>query len=537
MRVILVSGFGPTHKNDRYVADTLFDWHRADHVSRTYFAGRDGFALRELSFEHDGRRYPLMRPRDYTVPHLTTVTLEAILRAADIEYATVDTSAIWRGVAEVPDGRVDAVLLSTTFIWDQRTMARAIDWIGSALPGVPVILGGQYSNLKYLRIMTSHPRVTAIVRDDGEVALPAALRTIHAGADLSGVPNLVHRDPRDPTVVRHNAIGYVDLETYPSPAFSGAYPSVPYESMRGCPFTCKFCSYPMATQRWRVKSAQKIVKDWLEYVERNATSFVKAMDSTFTVPPARMRKLFEILPSVGVEWEAYSRANVIIDERYVANLARSGCRTLSIGFESMSDQNLLNMDKKVTAHHNRRAVRLLRGSPVGYRCSFMVGYPGETPSAYQTTHDYLVEEFAGHFKLSVFGMSDETMPLWADQERFGIEMTAADDPDYAWRHIGMDSATAFELNHRTLDAVRARNDDAVLIIWQDYYQRWLLPHVSRTENLRIEKTVERIAMLPRDHPDPARGMIELDRLLDTCARWGITRTDPATHCGDPLITD
>lgn len=537
MRAILLSGFGPTHKNDRYVAGTLFDWHRADKVSRTYFAGRDGFAMRELSFEHQGRRYPLMRPREYTVPHLTTVTLEAILCAADIDCAVVDTSAIWRGEATAPDGDADVVLLSTTFIWDQRTLRRAISWATEHLPGLPLVLGGQYSNLKYQQIMHSHPAVTAIVRDDGELTLPAVVRALAMGGSFGELSNVVYRDPADPTVIRKNPIEFVDLETYPSPAFSGAYPSVPYESMRGCPFTCKFCSYPLATQRWRIKSAEKIRRDWLTYAERNGTTFVKAMDSTFTVPPARLRKLFGLLPGCGLEWEAYSRANVITDERFVADLAASGCRTLSIGFESMNEQNLLNMDKKVRAADNRRAIQLLRGGPVGYRCSFMVGYPGESAAQYQTTHDYLVQDFAGHFKLSVFGMSDETMPLWADQERFAIQVVDAEDPDYAWRHIGMDSATAFELNHRTLDAVRQHNEDAVLIIWQDYYQRWLVPQLSRRENLRVEKTLERIAMLPRDHPDPAAGMVALDALLGVCAGWGITRTDPTTHCGDPLVTD
>lgn len=535
MTVLLIAGFGPTHKNDRYVRGTLFDPASAADVERSYFAGRGGFSLRELGFSYQGRQYPLMRPRKWTVPHLTTFTLEAILGNALIDYTIVDTADIWSGTAVAPQGDFDMVLLSTTFIWDRLTLGRAMDWITRNLPGCPVVLGGQYSNLKWSAIMRDHPEVSVVVRGDAEIALPLLVAALRTGKPLADIPNLVHRDPDGRLAT--TPTGYIDLDEHPSPSFPGHYPSVPYESMRGCPFTCKFCSFPMASPKWRYKSARKISGDWAGYAERNGATFVKAMDSTFTVPPTRLRELFGLLAPLGVDWEAYSRANTIRDERTVEQLAAAHCRTLSIGFESMSEASLRNMDKKVTAAANRRAFQLLNGSPVGYRCSFMVGYPGETPEEYARTHDFLTREFAGHFTLSVFGISDETMPLWEDRERFAIEVADPLNPDFSWSHIGMDVETAFTLNHRTLDTVRRDNDNAVLIIWQDTYQRWLMPQLSRADNMRVEKTVERIAMLPRDHPDPKDGLPVLDRLLDGLAAVGCRRGDPTTYRTDPLITD
>lgn len=101
----------------------------------------------------------------------------------------------------------------------------------------------------------------------------------------------------------------------------------------------------------------------------------------------------------------------------------------------------------------------------------------------------------------------------------------------------MDVDTAVELNHKTLNEVRRRNDKAVLHIWQDDYQRLLVPHLSRRDNLRIEKMVERIAMIPQDYPNPAEGVVELDRLLNVAKQWGITCTKPDTHCKNALVTD
>lgn len=534
-RALLISGFGPTHKNDRYVRGTLFDLAAAKDVERSYFADRACFSLYELGFDYQGTRYPLMRPRRWTVPHLTTFTLESILQHTGVDYEIVDTASIWDSSAQPPTRDVDAVLLSTTFIWDQATLAAAISWIARHVPGCPIVLGGQYSNLKWSRIIGDHPEVTAVLRGDAEVALPLLLAALPDTRQLGTVPNLVFRGWDDRP--QSTPIDYIDFDAQAAPTFTGTYRSVPYESMRGCPFSCKFCSFPAASPKWRYRSAARIRDDWVAYADNNGATFIKAMDSTFTVPPTRLRELFALLPSAGVEWEAYSRANTIQSKEIVDSLASAHCRTLSIGFESMSESSLRNMNKKVTVSANRRAFHLLNDSPVGYRCSFMVGYPGETPEEYEATHDFLTEEFAGHFTLSVFGVSDETMPLWEDRERFGIEVLDPDNPDFAWRHIGMDVDTAYSLNHQTLDEVRRRNEDAVLIIWQDSYQRWLIPTLTRRDNLRIEKAVERIAMLPRDYPDPRDGLPILDQMLGKLAKWGCYRGDPATYSTNPLITD
>src|SRR5262249_34012414 len=242
---------------------------------------------------------------------------------------------------------------------------------------------------KYREILSNHPEVFVVVRGDAELALPQLLNQMARGGRLSDVPNLALRGSSNGEVVL-TSFEYVDLETYPAPVFAGPTPIVPYESMRGCPYTCRFCSFPAASPKWRYKSAQRIVDDWAHYRGENGTVHIRALDSTFTVPRTRFSELLNLLPAVGIGWEAFTRADTIASPRIVDALAKSNCRTLSIGFESMSDNSLGYMDKRVSAAKNRRAFRLLCGSPVGYRMSFMVGYPGETPVDYAETHSFLV---------------------------------------------------------------------------------------------------------------------------------------------------
>src|SRR6202040_419626 len=127
------------------------------------------------------------------------------------------------------------------------------------------------------------PEVDYVIRGDAEMALPQFLRAQAGRGDWSEVSNLAWRAPYGE--VQAPTLSYIDIERHPSPAFQGTNEVVPYESMRGCPFTCKFCAYPSASPQWRYKSTEKVVRDWSEYAEKNGTRVIKSMDSVFTIPP------------------------------------------------------------------------------------------------------------------------------------------------------------------------------------------------------------------------------------------------------------
>lgn len=528
MKCLLVSGLGPGFKNQDYLRGSFFDAAANEELVERY----GGFNLSQLGFLYRGQAYPLLRPRTTSVPHLTTFTLEAILSSAGFDFETLRTERIWSGEVIRADGECEVILLSTTFIWDCLNLRKMVEKLRGLWPEAFLVLGGQYSNLKFGQIMKDYPEVDGIIRGDGEEAVPIFLRIFKAEGRFDEVPNLVWRRRGE---ICMNSLLQVDLNTHPSPSFSGSYPVVPYESMRGCPFSCKFCSFPAASPIWRYKSAEKIADDWRRYSIENGARFIKAMDSTFTIPPNRLEHLLKLLPGVGVQWEGYSRANVIREAALLERLASAHCRFLSIGFESMSESTLALMSKKVTAADNRKAFDLLRAGPVGYRCSFMTGYPGETPAEFEHTRNFLETEYSGHFMLSVFSLQDEQMPVWRDAGRLGIRINDPTNPDYSWEHVGMDVQTARALNHATLDAVRSRNDDAVLMLWQAAYQHWLMPHLSSADNLSLEKQIERLAFVPVDVADVGLARKRLSQHLTSLERWGVRIYSPDTLCDQALL--
>lgn len=541
MNVLLISGLGPEYPNHLLLAGSAFEA-LAD-PGRFRDRSREILELSSLHTEANGRRLPLLRPRETgsgiravssvrlqhvekddeaaTAPHLTTFTVRAILESTGTDHDYFPAEGIWNGSPTEPAGTYDVVLLSTTFIWDRATMAKAVAWVEERFPMAALVLGGQYSNLKFQQILAAHPFVRYVVRGDAELALPQLLDALRRNESVADIPNLVWRD-EDTGRIRLTGIQYADLEALPSPAPAGRFPVIPYESMRGCPFTCKYCSFPAASPKWRYKSAEKVAGDFARYRDEHGAQYIKALDSTFTVPPTRLRALLPLLAKAGVAWEAYTRANSIRDRTVVDALDEAHCKALAIGFESMNDTTLTYMNKKVKAQANRTAFELLARSPIHYFVSFIVGYPGESPGLFEDTKNFLVNEYEGHFALYAFMLNDETMPVWQDAERFELEVFDADGDAEDWSHNGMDSATARRLQLETLREVRWKNDRAMQRTWQRDYELPLLPDRTVAENAVVEKLVDRLGMASADFPDPATATDRRAGLLAQLADHGVT---------------
>jgi anaerobic magnesium-protoporphyrin IX monomethyl ester cyclase len=519
MHALLLSGLGATYKNSDYFADSLL----ADAPTERVRALLDrsvhpGFELKNLRFADGPNMRPLLREPD-PPPHLTTFTLESILQRSEHQYTLVPLDTVWENRDLAVPSDIGVVLLSTTYIWNRQMLDLVMGWIDASCPGLPIVAGGQYSNLKYMLIFSAYPQIDFVVRGDAEIALPQLLDQLDGVRNFPAVPNLVWRDVGK---VRTNPVEYVDIEACPSPSLPYNFRVAPYESMRGCPFDCRFCSFPAASPKWRFKSAEKIRGDWLRYGTSNGVSFIEAMDSTFTVPPTRLRQLIDILPGSGVpQWSCYSRANTIDNPDFVDQLVVSNCVHLEIGFESMNERTLKRMSKRVTAKQNRRAFELLAGSEMGYGINFMIGYPGEDEAQFEDTRRFLVDEYAGRFALHLFSVSDETMPLWEDREELQITVEDPYDPNSPWSHVGMTSSDARQLQRETLDEIRRKNDRAVVSLWQREYERPLLPMADRATNLVVEKALERLVMAPHDYADLDQAGDCIREQLDALRRQGL----------------
>ncbi len=103
---------------------------------------------------------------------------------------------------------------------------------------------------------------------------------------------------------------------------------------RGCPHRCDYCSIPLlygpATVRYR--PIDEVVRE----VATSPTRAVVFWDDNIGANPRYAKELFRALAPLGKWWTSQCTANAARDEQLVELAARSGCKALFLGLESIS---------------------------------------------------------------------------------------------------------------------------------------------------------------------------------------------------------
>src|SRR5262249_18612690 len=161
----LISGLGPGSKNRDYFQGSLFDGQPSDATSRILARARvPDVRLDSLKIRSGTSVQRLLRSSTNSTVHLTTFTLKSILERSRHDHVHLDMAKVWNDSPLGDIGDVDVVLLSTTYIWNPGMLRRAVEWVTRHLPGVPLVVGGQYTNLKYAVAMATHTEIMAVIR-------------------------------------------------------------------------------------------------------------------------------------------------------------------------------------------------------------------------------------------------------------------------------------------------------------------------------------------------------------------------------------
>ncbi len=162
------------------------------------------------------------------------------------------------------------------------------------------------------------------------------------------------------------------------------------ETSRGCPFQCDFCSIGAVFEgTYRRRPVQEIVEE-LRGVHDKYVFFV---DDNIVGDPAGARELFEAIAPLRIQWMSQGSLHALKDDKLVQQMARSGCMGLLVGFESLDEQNLAAMGKRINRVDDYRAtLRRLRRAGVFVYGTFIFGYPHDGPKSFEESVRFAKEE-------------------------------------------------------------------------------------------------------------------------------------------------
>jgi radical SAM superfamily enzyme YgiQ (UPF0313 family) len=271
----------------------------------------------------------------------------------------------------------DQCMQSPKFLLDP---VRGIGTSFRKISRAPILLGGAgfsifpQSTLAYLGADMG-------VCGEGEEAFVALLEKISNRTDLADVPGLVlPQGVSAPRRIRR-------LDELPFAKGSLSFPRsfnnqkiwLPFQTRRGCPMDCSYCSTAAIEGRVLRKRSVKIAVDSISrFVEAGFTQFF-LVDNTFNLPTAYAKDFCSEITRrrLDIQWRCILYP-WRVDEDLVERMARAGCVEVSFGFESGSREILRSLNKRFQPEEVRSISKRLEDHGIDRMGFLLLGGPGET---------------------------------------------------------------------------------------------------------------------------------------------------------------
>ena len=212
-------------------------------------------------------------------------------------------------------------------------------------------------------------------------------------ADLLSIPGLAFRQ-KDAVIKTGKRALMKDLDELPFPAWDlvdipayrktwlkhRGYFSLNMATTRGCPFKCNWCAKPIYGNRYNSRSPQNVVEELKMLKAAFGFDHIWFCDDIFGLKPGWVHEFANLVEEaqLNFRFKIQARADLLLQEDYIRDLARAGCENIWMGAESGSQKILDAMDKGTMVSQIYEATSLLKKNNIHPSFFIQFGYPGET---------------------------------------------------------------------------------------------------------------------------------------------------------------
>jgi hopanoid C-3 methylase len=250
-------------------------------------------------------------------------------------------------------------------------------------PEVPIIVGGHTAAV-YPGPFLSRD-VSAVVLDDGELAMPRLCAALEGGLPLTTVPGLALPDGEGGEIRTGGETGTLALDDVPLPArqhvaaWRRQYACLAHrpvwlvETARGCPFRCSFCSiWQLHARAVRERSIDSVCRDFAA-----AGDHIFVADDLFWHHPSRSLALAHELVRRGIrkQWIlVQSRVDLVARHPELLEAWRSVAREFDIffGLEAATNEGLSSLSKDATVDQTALGIEVARRLGFGVTGNFVI---------------------------------------------------------------------------------------------------------------------------------------------------------------------
>jgi len=156
---------------------------------------------------------------------------------------------------------------------------------------------------------------------------------------------------------------------------------------RGCPHACEYCSVTsFFHHQYRCRPVSEVIRE----IRTLPGGLVLFGDDNLVADRAFALQLFQELEPLGKEWLSQCNLSIGEDTELLALAARSGCRGIFIGFESLSDRNLSQMGKGFyRAEHYAEIVGRIQEAGIAVMGGFVFGFDHDDDEVFDRTIEFV----------------------------------------------------------------------------------------------------------------------------------------------------
>lgn len=333
-------------------------------------------------------------------------TLAAVTRQHDYETEIIDAAAL-----QLENDELASIIASqepeyvgiTACTPDICQAGDLADKLKKLRAEVTIIVGGPHISAVPKETMTRFPWIDIAVLKEGERTIVELLDTLRGKSrrTLSEIAGIAFRDNKNLSMTAPREL-IKDLDSLPLPAWDllpdlGKYYCPPGWTMqnarsavvitsRGCPNQCIFCDRTVFGNAYRYHSAEYVLEMLSTLRKQYGVDYVRILDDNFILNRKRLIRICEMILENGlpVSWSCVARADCI-DGEMVHRMKAAGCRSMSFGIESGSQQILDFEKKNISLDTIARAVEITRKAGIKTMGYNILGHPMETIDTIEQT--------------------------------------------------------------------------------------------------------------------------------------------------------
>ncbi|HEX7500899.1 MAG TPA: radical SAM protein, partial [Polyangia bacterium] len=175
------------------------------------------------------------------------------------------------------------------------------------------------------------------------------------------------------------------------------------QAARGCPYDCSFCSATLfAGRKYRFRPVENVIAE----IKSMRTRLIFFLDDNIFSNEAYCRALFTELKKLNIIWVGQASLHLTASNPSLLALAvQSGCISLFVGIESLSEANLratgsLAKNKASTPKQMAASLRVLHDHGIVVMAGVIFGFDDDDPGVFDRTREFLLDSRVGHGSFS-----------------------------------------------------------------------------------------------------------------------------------------